>query len=1444
MRPRRDSPLWVMSVNRVHWPEYQQMMSGVGHTLRFTPASTELIDAQACPYPPPLVPPIELEIHYDKVPVDHSWGRPADRTTAPSRPAPTVSPRRPAAATVSTAAPVLPVAAVTPADAASSAAASAPLTMTRVGTFEGAWKWHGGVVAPDGKVYCIPCSGTAVLVVDAARGAAETFGNAGGSQAYKWNRACVGANGKIYAMPSHHPSVLVIDPATRQLTLLGHHEGRGSKWNDAISSPHDGRVYGLPFDASQLLVIDPARGTSHTTGSFGGGKYKWRVGLLAPDGRIFGMPYNHEAVLVIDPAAGGAVGLLPLPPSVAHQQAKWNGAVVGADGCIYAIPCNATAVLRIDPSTDELSLFGECGRGQSKWRNGVLEPTSGAIFAAPFDAPGVLMIEPRTSSVRILGELGSQKGKWADCTLGGDGRVYACPHTARGVLVVDATSLDCSVVGELADVLPPAVGSKMCGAYVECMCSGGAVVGVPVHATSALVITPPTSGGGQSNGGGVASSQASPSATTSAKPSQQQQPMCIEPTIPLTARAAVASSQRVTVMKAVAGGAGGTVSVADAESSPRSHHQAISKHLVRTDLIYGWEAARRTCIGAARAPLRNAAHRARAASDSLRSATRWDAADQHRAYCTCIARLFERLQAAGESDFDGLLREAVDGLLLIPPHDTKRDATMAVASSPLSSAQAAALVRIRDHRYRGSYKGKAADRDLHQAAIAAESVRVALGRLSSVTTNERERADATEAYVCAVDRLRAEVARGGELDMDGLLRQAVQLLDPHVRGRRGTGNLCIEKAPSSAELPSLDVPRTPSTSALLAQSSATHAFWFRKGLRVHDSPALLAARDAAAAAGVPLLAVFVLDPVTLGRGCRKRSQFLLEALHDLDASLRRTIDRPLLVLRGSPTVVLPLLWRQCGVTRCTWEVDTEAYATSRDAKVIELGTQLGVEVSALSGHSLHSLDELLALCPKGQPPTKYNDFLKLLEAAGPPAVPLPPPLTLPSICKRVELVLSVEDRTAMAVPTTVEELLKCVDSTVHTAAEDTAAVEGDAESRETCSFELRGGESAALERLATAVEARHAWVCAFSKPHTNPLEYAPGSTTMLSPYLALGCLSCRTLHAALDAAVASQEKRTSPPQSLHGQLYWREFFYLLSYATADFGTVRSPLCLNVPWREPALDTEAAGALRRWAEASTGVPLVDAAMRQLKSVGWLHHLLRHVVACFLTRGQLWVHWEAGRDVFEHHLLDADWAINSANWMWLSATCFFYTYHRVYSPAHFARKYDRSGRYVRAWLPALARLPDEYVYEPWKAPIQVQHAAGCVIGRDYPHPMCDPEAAAESNMCRMDACYRTAPDDWKALVPHAAATEVQQERGIDIRASRRRSTTFTPLARPAPPATVEAEAQRGADGIAQQPTTQVATTGSVPLGRSGGGRGRASGRGRGRGGRTSRIQHGLY
>lgn len=114
-------------------------------------------------------------------------------------------------------------------------------------------------------------------------------------------------------------------------------------------------------------------------------------------------------------------------------------------------------------------------------------------------------------------------------------------------------------------------------------------------------------------------------------------------------------------------------------------------------------------------------------------------------------------------------------------------------------------------------------------------------------------------------------------------------------------------------------------------------------------------------------------------------------------------------------------------------------------------------------------------------------------------------------------------------------------------------------------------------------------------------------------------------------------------------------------------------------------------LAAWTEARTGFPWIDAAMTQLRTQGWIHHLARHAVACFLTRGDLYLHWEEGVKVFDRLLLDADWSLNNANWQWLSASAFFAQYFRVYSPVVFAKKTDKNGAYVRHFLPGVAKPP---------------------------------------------------------------------------------------------------------------------------------------------------------
>ncbi len=277
----------------------------------------------------------------------------------------------------------------------------------------------------------------------------------------------------------------------------------------------------------------------------------------------------------------------------------------------------------------------------------------------------------------------------------------------------------------------------------------------------------------------------------------------------------------------------------------------------------------------------------------------------------------------------------------------------------------------------------------------------------------------------------------------------------------------------------------------------------------------------------------------------------------------------------------------------------------------------------------------------------------------------------------------------------------------------------------------KGADASASADDASAAAALDAAVA--SAPPVSAL--LTPSTTGLSPYLKFGCVSARLFAARVRAAyAAAASPHTAPPVSLMGQLLWRDFYYTVAFGTPNFDKMQgNAICRQVPWGNDA------ALLAAWSEARTGYPWIDAAMTQLRTQGWMHHLARHAVACFLTRGDLWQSWEAGVAVFDRLLLDADWSLNNGNWLWLSASAFFHQYFRVYSPVAFPKKYDPTGAYVRRFLPQLRRMPDKYIYEPWKAPLAVQQQAGCVIGRDYPAPVVAHDVASKANMARMAAAY---------------------------------------------------------------------------------------------------------
>jgi len=278
----------------------------------------------------------------------------------------------------------------------------------------------------------------------------------------------------------------------------------------------------------------------------------------------------------------------------------------------------------------------------------------------------------------------------------------------------------------------------------------------------------------------------------------------------------------------------------------------------------------------------------------------------------------------------------------------------------------------------------------------------------------------------------------------------------------------------------------------------------------------------------------------------------------------------------------------------------------------------------------------------------------------------------------------------------------------------------------------KGGEDEALIILEQCMK-RKAWIAKFEKPKTEPNALLK-ATTGLSPYIKHGCLSPRRFFHQLTNVYKQFDSYSKPPVSLHGQMMWREYNYLYSYTTPNFDKmVGNPNARQIPWDEsPEI-------LEKWRNSQTGYPFIDAIMTQLRTTGWIHHLARHAVACFLTRGDLWQSWEEGAAIFEEYLIDADWSINNFNWQWLSCTAHFYQYFRCYSPVSFGQKTDKNGDYIRKWLPQFKKFPAKFIYEPWKAPLSVQKECGVIIGKDYPMPIVDHKVVSKENMGKMKLAY---------------------------------------------------------------------------------------------------------
>ena len=453
---------------------------------------------------------------------------------------------------------------------------------------------------------------------------------------------------------------------------------------------------------------------------------------------------------------------------------------------------------------------------------------------------------------------------------------------------------------------------------------------------------------------------------------------------------------------------------------------------------------------------------------------------------------------------------------------------------------------------------------------------------------------------------------------------------------------------------------------------------FRRDLRLEDNPAWSAA---CARHDVVIPAYIHADDDgrwSLGAASR---WWLHHSLTALDQSLRET-GAGLYVQRGEPLDVLREVIRRSGARAVYWNRRYELGSIAADTQIKSALQEVGVAVHT---HNAALWCEPWRIATRHAQP--YKVFTPYWRSLRPQLHPTEP-LSAPCVPGWIQL--------SGSLPLAELALLPRVDW-----------ADGLRDS-------WQPGEAGAMERLEIfADDALHDYANARDVP-------ARHGTSRLSPHLHFGEISPRQIHYELDRSARAASARQRPDiEPFLRELGWREFAHHLLYHFPHTPEENfNPKFAHFPWAP----TDAL-ALERWRRGRTGIPLVDAGMRELWHRGWMHNRVRMIVGSFLTKN-LRQHWQHGARWFWDTLVDADLANNTLGWQWVAGCgADAAPYFRVFNPIAQAKKFDPEGSYLRRWIPELADAPLALLHEPWKDP-------ALLIRSGYPEPMVDLAASRQN------------------------------------------------------------------------------------------------------------------
>ncbi len=233
------------------------------------------------------------------------------------------------------------------------------------------------------------------------------------------------------------------------------------------------------------------------------------------------------------------------------------------------------------------------------------------------------------------------------------------------------------------------------------------------------------------------------------------------------------------------------------------------------------------------------------------------------------------------------------------------------------------------------------------------------------------------------------------------------------------------------------------------------------------------------------------------------------------------------------------------------------------------------------------------------------------------------------------------------------------------------------------------------------------------------------NVSRLSPYLRHGEISPNAVWYSARSYGAVNSIPEKDVDHYCSELGWREFSYYLLYHFPHITWENfQPKFNDFPWV-----AQESHDLERWQKGQTGIPIVDAGMRQLWKTGWMHNRVRMIVGSLLVKNLL-IHWHRGEEWFWDTLVDADLASNSASWQWVAGSgADAAPYFRIFNPLTQGEKFDPKGNYVREFVPELRDMPDKYIHKPWEAPEPVLAEAGVMLGENYPEPIVDLKESRE-------------------------------------------------------------------------------------------------------------------